>query len=158
MILIINSGFFVVLLLQRLYFFRLYMEKFRIKFIVFLVLLVTFLGYSTTLYFTQTEQLAYPNTLAQKGKMLWQQKNCVSCHQLYGLGGHLGPDLTNVYSIRSEAYITSFLQSGTQVMPNYHLSLEEIQAFIEFFKYTNTTGVADPTSFTKHFNGTISQQ
>src|SRR5690554_7160726 len=134
------------------------MERFRFKFIVFLFLSVVFFGYSAILYFTETEQPQIPNKSAQKGKMLWQQKNCVSCHQLYGLGGHLGPDLTNVYSIRSEAYITSFLQSGTQVMPNYHLSLEEIQAFIEFFKYTNTTGVADPTSFTKHFNGTISQQ
>lgn len=134
------------------------MEKFRFKFIVFLALLIAFLSYSTTLYFTQPQQLEPPNPLAQKGKILWQQKNCVSCHQLYGLGGHLGPDLTNVYSVRSEAYITAFLQSGTQVMPNYHLNSEQIQAFIEFFRYTNTTGVADPTSFTIHSNGTISQQ
>ena len=125
---------------------------------VFLILLIAFLGYSTTLYFTQTEQLAPPNALAQKGKILWQQKNCVSCHQLYGLGGHLGPDLTNVHSQRSEAYITAFLQSGTRVMPNYNLSPAEIQAFIEFFKYTDTTGNSNPTSFSVHLNGTISQQ
>lgn len=134
------------------------METFRYKFIVFLLLLVAFLSYSTTLYFTQPAQSEPPGRLAQKGKAIWQQKNCISCHQLYGLGGHLGPDLTNVYSVRSEAYITAFLQSGTRVMPDYHLSADEIEAFLEFFKYTNTTGIADPTSFSKHLNGTISQQ
>lgn len=134
------------------------MERFRFKFIVFLFLSVAFLGYSAVLYFTETEQSQAPNESAQKGKILWQQKNCVSCHQLYGLGGHLGPDLTNVYAIRSEEYIKAFLKSGTKVMPDYQLSETEIQELLEFFKYTNTTGVADPASFSKHLNGTISQQ
>lgn len=133
------------------------MQTFRFKSIVFITLLTAFLAYSTTLYLTETEQLQPPNDSAQKGKILWQQKNCVSCHQLYGLGGHLGPDLTNVFTKRSEAYITAFLESGTQVMPNYNLSQEEIEQFIAFFKYTNSTGVADPTTFSKHIDGTISQ-
>lgn len=134
------------------------MGKFRYKFIVFLSLSVAFLSYSAVLYFTETEQTQVPNELAQKGKLLWQQKNCVSCHQLYGLGGHLGPDLTNVYAIRSEEYIKAFLKSGTKVMPDYQLSETEIQELIAFFNYTNTTGISNPTSFSTHFNGTISQE
>lgn len=133
------------------------MQTFRFKSIVFITLLIAFLGYSTTLYFTETPQIAPANQVAQKGKMLWQQKNCISCHQLYGLGGHLGPDLTNVFAKRSETYISAFLESGTSVMPNYNLSQEEIEQFIAFFKYTNSTGVADPTTFSKHIDGTISQ-
>lgn len=133
------------------------MQTFRFKSIVFITLLIAFLGYSTTLYLTEPTALQSPTVAAQKGKILWQEKNCISCHQLYGLGGHLGPDLTNVFAKRSEEYITVFLESGTQVMPNYNLSKEEIESFIEFFKYTNSTGVADPTTFSKHIDGTISQ-
>ncbi len=35
---------------------------------------------------------------SRKGKLLFQEYNCISCHQLYGLGGYMGPDLTNVIS------------------------------------------------------------
>lgn len=97
------------------------------------------------------------NTMAQKGKLLYQQKNCQACHQIYGLGGHLGPDLTNVYQNRTEGYIKAFLKIGSPVMPEFGLTEEEMEAFVEFFKYINTTGTAHPASFKKHFDGTISQ-
>ncbi len=35
---------------------------------------------------------------AAAGKLLYQKYNCQACHQIYGLGGYMGPDLTNVYS------------------------------------------------------------
>lgn len=133
------------------------MKTFRYKIAVFLFLLIAFLGYSATLYYSDTPQAETPNPLAQKGRLLWQDKNCTSCHQFYGLGGHLGPDLTNVYAKRSPEYIAAFLKTGTLVMPNYNLSDAEIQAFLAFFKYTNTTGIADPTSFSKNLDGTVSQ-
>lgn len=133
------------------------METFRYKIAVFLFLLIAFLGYSATLYYSDTPQAETPNPLAQKGRLLWQDKNCTSCHQFYGLGGHLGPDLTNVHARRSPEYIAAFLKSGTAVMPNYNLSDAEIASFLAFFKYTNTTGIADPTSFSKNLDGTLSQ-
>src|SRR6185369_4489230 len=55
------------------------------------------------------------------GKLLWQEYNCGACHQVYGLGGYLGPDLTNSYSRRGSDYIKAFLKGGNQVMPNFHL-------------------------------------
>src|SRR5690606_41788318 len=115
------------------------------------------LSYSVLLYVVVPEEKQPAESLAQQGKILWQQKNCTSCHQLYGLGGHLGPDLTNVAAIRTDEYLRAFLQSGTQVMPELNLSEAEISAFIEFFKYTNTTGKADPKLFSKYTDGTISQ-
>lgn len=134
------------------------MRAHQLKVAVFAVLTVLFLCYSFVLYFKDYQEAVPADALAQKGKDIWQQKNCGSCHQLYGLGGHLGPDLTNVYGKREQPYIEAFLRTGTTVMPNFHLSDSEIYALVAFFKYTNTTGVADPRSFTKHLDGTISQQ
>ena len=33
------------------------------------------------------------------GQQLYQESNCTACHQIYGLGGYMGPDLTNVVSM-----------------------------------------------------------
>lgn len=128
------------------------------KVFVLVTLTVAFLAYSIHLYTQKVVEIAPAETLAQEGKILWQDKNCTACHQLYGLGGHLGPDLTNVYENRPVEYIEAFLRSGTYVMPNFNLSEHEIKAFVAFLKYTNLTGTADPTTFKKHINGTISQQ
>lgn len=133
------------------------MAAFKYKLAIFSLLSVAFIGYSAVLYTSIPEEEQPAGPLAQQGKILWQQKNCTSCHQLYGLGGHLGFDLTNVAAIRSDEYIRAFLQAGTQVMPDFHLNEEEIRAFIEFFKYTNTTGKSDPKLFSKNTDGTISQ-
>ncbi len=133
------------------------MSTYPWKLSVFLSLIVLFLLYSAVLYCREYKEVLPADVLAQDGKMIWQQKNCVSCHQLYGLGGHLGPDLTNVYGKKGEPYIKAFLQSGTTVMPNYHLTENEMQALISFLKYTSSTGISDPNSFTKHNDGTISQ-
>ncbi len=133
------------------------MKTHRFKLVTLIVLSITFLGYSATLYLEDTVEIIPANELAQEGKILWQNKNCTSCHQLYGLGGHLGPDLTNIYEKRPVEYIEAFLKSGTDVMPDFHLSQHEIDAFVAFLKYTNTTGQSDPTTFTKHLDGTITQ-
>ncbi|MBN9350606.1 MAG: cytochrome c [Chitinophagaceae bacterium] len=132
-------------------------EPFKIKVFTFVILCAVFLSYTFWLYSEVPAKSKPANTLAEKGKMIWQQKNCSACHQLYGLGGHLGPDLTNVYSRRPEIYIRAILQAGTPVMPDFHLSSKEKDALVAFFKYTNTTGTADPKSFTQHLDGTISQ-
>ena len=33
--------------------------------------------------------------LARAGRALWHDHNCQTCHQIYGFGGFLGPDVTN---------------------------------------------------------------
>ena len=133
------------------------MRTYKWKLFIFIGLIILFLSYSGVLYFRDYREVQPADALAQEGKNIWQQKNCVSCHQLYGLGGHLGPDLTNSYSKNGSAYIKAFLQTGTAVMPNFQLSEHEMQALISFLKYTDGTGVSDPKSFTKHLYGTISQ-
>jgi nitric oxide reductase subunit C len=76
-----------------------------------------------------------------KGKSIYQQYNCQSCHQLYGLGGYLGPDLTTAYSDenRGKPYMKALLESGGNRMPNFHFSKEEIDQLIAYLKYVDST-------------------
>ena len=129
----------------------------RNKLLIFLLLFTGFLSYSFIIYTTVESEEIVVSTEAAQGKLLWQKYNCGSCHQFYGLGGHLGPDLTNVYSKRSPEYISAFLKTGTPVMPNFHLSETEIKALLFFLEQTNASGSADPRTYRLKYDGTIIQ-
>ena len=116
-----------------------------------------FLIYSGYLYTHLPRQLSQENELADQGKMNWQKYNCGSCHQVYGLGGYLGPDLTNTFSLRGKDYIKAFLMSGTTSMPNFHLTPKEINALLAYLACIDATGKSDPKTFTINKNGTIEQ-
>ncbi len=129
----------------------------RHKFIVMIILLTAFLCFSFFLYSALPVKNSPENAVADSGKMAWQKYNCNACHQVYGLGGFLGPDLTNVYSIKGEAYIQAFLKTGTAIMPDFHLSGKEIKDLSGFLKTIDATGKSDPKSFTLNYDGTIEQ-
>jgi nitric oxide reductase subunit C len=77
-----------------------------------------------------------------KGQQLWQRHNCWSCHQIYGLGGYLGPDLTNVFSApnKGEAYIKAIVNAGVKAMPKFNFSTEEKDALVDFLRQVDRTG------------------
>ncbi len=97
---------------------------------------------------------------AKKGKLLFQQYNCIACHQLYGLGGYMGPDLTNVMSApgKGESFVKIFMQSGTQRMPNFHLTESEVNELSEYLNYTDKTGISPVRNFEIKLDGTITQK
>lgn len=113
------------------------------------ILVLLYAGYSLLIYTKGTqEDISLPRAeqeLVTKGKALYQQYNCQSCHQLYGLGGYLGPDLTTAYSDRNrgEMYMRGLLQAGGNRMPNFHFPKEEIDQLITYLKYVDST--ASPT-------------
>lgn len=111
------------------------------KLITFLILFLSFLIYTGFVYTSGTEVTEIkPTAGAIEGKLIFQKFNCTSCHQFYGLGGFLGPDLTNVMSQGNrEPYIRAVLKSGTQRMPNFKLNDEEINQLVEYLKYTDKT-------------------
>lgn len=109
------------------------------KFIVACLMLL-FSIYSGFIY--QLPARDEPDPAVLKGKMIWQEKNCTACHQLYGLGGFWGPDLTNVYSARGKGpqYIRAFVQSGTVTMPAFILSESELDCLVAFLRDVDATG------------------
>ena len=116
-----------------------------IKSITLVILLVLYFGYSGLVYTKGTQSPLSITTQEQlkisEGKQLYQQHNCQACHQIYGLGGYLGPELTTAYSDqnRGEAYLRALLHAGGNRMPNFHFSTSQIDALIAYLKYVDST-------------------
>lgn len=119
------------------------MKNYQKYLIILSVLIGAFSFYNYIIY---TSKPVYKNVKfsanAMKGQNIWLQNNCNSCHQIYGLGGYLGPDITNVYSKkgRGEEYIKTILNSGIQTMPKFNFSEVEKDQLVQFFKEIDETG------------------
>jgi nitric oxide reductase subunit C len=132
----------------------------RLKRIIFWSLVALFLVDSGVVYLSGSDANTAANNPTEKanaGKLLFQEHNCIACHQIYGLGGYMGPDLTNVISdkARGEAYARSFIQAGTTRMPNFHLAGTDIDALVAFLKYIDKTGNSPVRDFAIQYDGTI---
>ena len=114
------------------------------KRVVVLSLSAAFLAYSLYVYTAGTRVSTSVGLTDQvsAGQRIFQDKNCIACHQIYGLGGYMGPDLTNVISTAGKGplYARVFVQNGTERMPNFQLSNEEVDAVIAFLEYMDAPG------------------
>jgi len=100
--------------------------------------------YSITLY-TQNTSASSNSILSEQaleGEKLWQENNCTACHQIYGLGGYLGPDLTNIASNPKKAlqYAKAFFNSGIKSMPKFNFTEEEKEQLASFLEAVDRTG------------------
>lgn len=123
-------------------------------------LVLLFLAFSLSLYLRPALTPQDRHSEAGRGKLVWQKYNCQSCHQLYGLGGYLGPDLTNVISEpgKGPTYVLAMVRSGVRQMPSFRLSKEEAHLLLEFLRDADKSGDADPRSFRATATGMIHPQ
>jgi nitric oxide reductase subunit C len=118
---------------------------------IFFLLIALFCGYSMIVYTTATQSpVELPVSemkLVASGKNIYQQYNCQACHQLFGLGGYLGPDLTNAWSdpARGNLMMHAVLQSGGNRMPDFHFNQNQISSLLAYLKYIDATSTADRT-------------
>jgi nitric oxide reductase subunit C len=94
---------------------------------------------------------------ARAGQVVYQQYNCVACHQFYGLGGYMGPDLTNVMSNRGEAYTRAFISAGTARMPDFNLSEQEVTALVSYLAFVDQTGTYPLHDYDVRWTGVVAQ-
>lgn len=130
---------------------------------LFFALCFLFLIYTLSIYLTPltvAKTSGIDTEKAVKGRLMWQKYNCQSCHQLYGLGGYLGPDLTNVVSNpkKGEMMIKQILKYGVKQMPAYNMPDEDYQCLIEFLKSADASGLADPRKYNISKTGMINQK
>ncbi len=81
---------------------------------------------------------------AKEGLGLWRKNNCQACHQIYGFGGFLGPDLTNMIARAPDEDWTYILTEGRKQMPAYHFDERERAVMIAFLTEINETGTGVP--------------
>lgn len=114
------------------------------KVLVFLALCSTFIFYSVYVYTAGTKYTVSQEEFTEEahlGQKLYQKYNCVACHQIYGLGGYLGPDLTHCLD-RANGSVErakTFLKMGSNIMPNYELHEEEIDQLMAYLTYVNNS-------------------
>ncbi len=115
-----------------------------IHFLVFIVVVAFYFFYSITIYTKAANKGSELNLseIAQHGQTVFQENNCISCHQIYGLGGYMGPDLTNIISAKGKGapFAKALIKGGSLKMPNFKLPDSDIDALIEYLTYIDSTG------------------
>ena len=126
---------------------------------LFGMIALAFTVYSAMVY------TAAPNLVPQQpltesaahGQRLYQEYNCVACHQFYGLGGYLGPDLTNVTSRKGTAYARAYISSGSLRMPDFNLSEAEIESLVDFLIFVDGSGHYPAEHHEIYWNGAYTE-
>ncbi|MGD0156919.1 MAG: cytochrome c [Terracidiphilus sp.] len=59
-----------------------------------------------------------------RGAAIFSESGCQHCHTIGGVGGHKGPDLSNVGRRRSKAAMRQQIVYGSKVMPAFKDDLE----------------------------------
>ncbi len=81
------------------------------------------------------------NAQERQGLALWRSNNCQACHQIYGFGGFLGPDLTNqVTEARDDEDFEAILTVGEAPMPAFEFDADERSAILAYLRAVNRTG------------------
>ena len=102
-------------------------------------------------YSDATGRVARLSEEGQRGWRVWHEHNCQSCHQVFGFGGFLGPDLTNVASRllpgseegaaeELARRLETVLTSGSERMPGFWLDPEQRLALSTFLVELDRTG------------------
>lgn len=76
---------------------------------------------------------------ARQGAQSFQQRGCINCHSIAGVGGQKGPDLTHIGAQLNADQLTWRILSGGRNMPAYGTTLtpQETAALVEFLSTRN---------------------
>ncbi len=79
----------------------------------------------------------------KRGKLLFDQNNCMGCHTILGEGAYYAPELTQVVQRRDPEWIRVFIKDpqamypGRRKMVKYDFTDEQIDDLIAFFTWTS---------------------
>src|SRR3546814_11623431 len=83
---------------------------------------------------------ALPICPGYRGLLLWRSHHCGTCHAVFGLCGHIGPDLTNVARRRNAAYLRHVLRYGINTMPAQALDADATDDLIAYLRHLDGLG------------------
>ena len=127
--------------------------------VLFLSLFVSFFFYSAGVYTSGTALNGVPTASksVHRGQDLWRANNCTACHQIYGLGGYMGPDLTNIVidPEKGPEYAAMFIEEGTDRMPNYGLNSDQVADLVAYLEYAGAAGSYNHKKGKLNWYGTV---
>lgn len=110
-------------------------------------LVVAYVALSVVAYTDFPRRAADPplTDLERRGLAVWRGNNCQACHQIYGFGGFLGPDLTNrVTDATPDAEFRTVLEEGARPMPAFQMAAADQEAVLAFLRAVDRTGQSQP--------------
>lgn len=118
---------------------------------LFFILLFLGLTWHTETVLPQRDNRENLTEQVARGKLLWEENNCIGCHTLLGEGAYFAPELGNVYNRygNNKEAVKAFMLSrppqgipGRRSMPRFDLSAEELDDLAEFLKYVSEINTA----------------
>ncbi|MEZ5589315.1 MAG: cytochrome c [Gammaproteobacteria bacterium] len=115
---------------------------------VFFILLFLALTFQTHQAWPELSKPENITPAVVRGKQIWEDNNCIGCHTLLGEGAYFAPELGNVYDRRGPEFIKIWMQvqptgaPGRRQMPQFNLSEPDVDALIEFLKWTGEIDTA----------------
>ncbi len=77
----------------------------------------------------------------KRGKLVWENNNCMGCHTLFGEGAYYAPELTKVVDRRGKDWMRVFLRDpqamfpGQRKMVQYNFKPQQIEDVIAFLDW-----------------------
>jgi nitric oxide reductase subunit C len=107
------------------------------------VTFLIFIGLTIFSFSKEQDQTNHEGITEQvvRGKVLWEENNCMGCHTILGEGAYYAPELTKVLDRRGEGYVKAVLMSPIPWNPNgrkmvaYGFTQEEADDLIAFFDW-----------------------
>ncbi len=125
---------------------------------VFFFLLFLALTFDTMSALPQRDNSTNMSEQVVRGKMVWEENNCIGCHTLLGEGAYFAPELGNVmtrWGVEEGDHEGAFEVlkgwmdamptgiEGRRQMPNFGLTDDEYRALADFLLWTDTIRTQD---------------
>jgi mono/diheme cytochrome c family protein len=110
--------------------------------------IVGFVFYAAAVSILPTEEPRGPltPTIPREVRTAWRAAGCQTCHSVFGLGGHTGPDLTNIITRTSPGYIRAVIRTGLPGMPAYDLDDQSLDNLTRYLQAVDHAGRYPPPS------------
>jgi len=109
---------------------------------VFFVLLFVALVVDSRGHIPQRSNDAALTPAVERGKAVWETRNCIGCHTLLGEGAYFAPELGNVIKRRGPEFVKAWIKAqptgapGRRQMPQFHLSDQQLDDLVQFLDWT----------------------
>lgn len=79
----------------------------------------------------------------ERGKVIWETRNCIGCHTLLGEDAYFAPELGNVVPRRGPEFVKAWMKAqptgapGRRQMPQFHLNEQQLDDLVQFLDWSS---------------------